>query len=271
MKHSTSSTNCSLSTLFTDDEIEVSEILPNLPNLIFESEPRYRFSVKWGDKRRRSGIGLSPSPSLLQRRPKVKAEASSPATPLSFSPSESDEKSKHSHKKVTKKRTREEWLEIIDGLIQSRELLRGEIETVKSYFKKLKAINLDLKAKQQEIRFCIKTTHSEIKSSHCIIPSTLAQKDHPQTQSMVHQQPLFFGQTVYGSHTSENLQYPYGHLGKVNHMGALLIPDLNIAAEETFGVDNPQPLDQSRVKAAEARRRRFVKMREMKNSVRPPR
>ncbi|XP_057470068.1 uncharacterized protein LOC130759030 isoform X2 [Actinidia eriantha] len=247
MKQSTSSTNCSLSTLFTDDEIEVSEILPNLPNLIFESEPRYRFSVKWGDKRRRSGIGLSPSPSLLQRRPKVKAQASSPATPLSFSPSESDEKSKHSHKKVPKKRTREEWLEIIDGLIQSRELLRG-------------------------IRFCIKTTHSEIKSSHYIIPSTLAQnQDHPQTQSMIHQQPLFFGQTVYGSHTSENLQYPYGHLGKVNHMGPLLIPDLNIAAEETFGVDNPQPLDQSRVKAAEARRRRIVKMREMKNSVRPPR
>lgn len=58
----------------------------------------------------------------------------------------------------------------------------------------------------------------------------------------------------------------------VKSMCPLGIPDLNVAAEEAFGVDAPQPLDhfraltESRAKAAEARRRRMIRIKEMKNS-----
>lgn len=61
---------------------------------------------------------------------------------------------------------------------------------------------------------------------------------------------------------------------KVKSVGPLGIPDLNVAAaEETFGVDAPQPLDrfraltESRAKAAEARRRRMIRIKAMKNSL----
>ncbi|KAE9445409.1 hypothetical protein C3L33_22693, partial [Rhododendron williamsianum] len=52
--------------------------------------------------------------------------------------------------------TREERLEIIEELTQRRELLKGEIEAVKSYYNKLRAINLDLKAKKRELETCKK-------------------------------------------------------------------------------------------------------------------
>ncbi|KAL7261765.1 hypothetical protein ACSBR1_000221 [Camellia fascicularis] len=304
MKQSTSS---SLWSLFGEDEKEVAEILLNLPNLIFKSESRLRFASGWGVKRRRSAIDSNPpplprlrpsSPHLhretdTERRPKkIKTEASSPSTPLSFSPSESDDKSNHSRKKLSKKRKKEEWLEITERLIQRRELLRGEIETVKSYYNKLKTLNLELKAKKQKLRF---NKSSKIgMESQRIIQSTLV--ENAQIHCVVHHHHHHHHQQhqqqSYGSHTSENFQYPFGHvsplmssgsrLGNVNHMGPLGIPDLNVVAsvEETFGTDSSQPLDHNRAvtddraKAAEARKRRMVRIKEMKSSVaaiKPPR
>lgn len=63
--------------------------------------------------------------------------------------------------------------------------------------------------------------------------------------------------------------------GAVNHVGPIGIPDLNISCVEeedaAFGLDSCQPLDQqsivlvdSRVICAEARRRRMIKIKEMK-------
>ncbi|KAH7849034.1 hypothetical protein Vadar_012027 [Vaccinium darrowii] len=295
LSSNTHTTPTSLSTSFTDYEIEIADILLNFPNLIIQSESRYRFSVKWGFKRRRSAIKFNPSqlPSVQiekerETRPKVKAEASSPATPLSFSPSESDGKSKDSIKKASKKRTREEWIGIIDGLIQQRELLRGEIETVKSYYNKLKGVNWELKAKKQELQFYLGNTHSEkclndgMKLNQPIKQSPLVfqNQDYPQIHSMIHhQQPSIVDPTAYrpSPHTTENFQqHPYGQMPqlKVKRMGPLGIPDLNVAAaeEETFGVGAAQPLDhfraltESRAKAAEARRRRMVRIKEMKKN-----
>ncbi|KAL6982674.1 hypothetical protein U1Q18_016062 [Sarracenia purpurea var. burkii] len=222
-----------------------------------------------------------------KRRPNVKAEASSPATPLSFSPSESDEKSKHSRKKISGKRTREEWLEIIDGLVRRRELLRGEIETVNGYYNKLKASNLELKAKKQELGLNRGKTQLEIIKSvnlgmELSKSTQVENKNHPQILHYdLHKQPCVSNQRVFGSQeNSQNFQDPYNQispllsgLGAVNPTSPLGIPDLNVAAVEIFAMEFPQPLDKSRAvltdnkaKAAEARRRRMVKMKEMKNS-----
>lgn len=111
MEQSTSSsrskTESYLPTLFGPKEIEVSQVLLDIPNLIQREFPS-QFHVIWGGKRKRSAIDSSPSQEEQKRpkeerenekRPKVKVEALSPTTPFSFSPSESDEKSKLSLKK----------------------------------------------------------------------------------------------------------------------------------------------------------------------------
>lgn len=111
MEQSTSSsrskTESYLPTLFGPKEIEVSQVLLDIPNLIQREFPS-QFHVIWGGKRKRSAIDSSPSQEEEKRpkeerenekRPKVKVEALSPTTPFSFSPSESDEKSKLSLKK----------------------------------------------------------------------------------------------------------------------------------------------------------------------------
>ncbi|XP_058225474.1 uncharacterized protein LOC131334464 isoform X1 [Rhododendron vialii] len=53
--------------------------------------------------------------------------------------------------KSSAKTTREERLEMIDELTQHRELLKGEIEAVKSYYNTLKVINWDLKETKREV------------------------------------------------------------------------------------------------------------------------
>ncbi|XP_058225476.1 uncharacterized protein LOC131334465 [Rhododendron vialii] len=289
MEQSTSSrrnkTESYLPTLFGPNEIEVSQILLDIPNLIQLEFPS-QFHVIWGGKRKRSAIDSSPSQEEEKRpkedresekRPKVKVEALSPTTPFSFSPSESDEKSKLSLKKPSSRTTREERLEIIEELTQRRELLKGEIESVKSYYNKLKAINLDLKAKKRELeKFGIELWEF----------NRVENQDY---YYMLHQQPSNVDQKAYGSQTIENSQQrPYGQIspflssgsgsGEVKEMGPLCIPDLNASASgETFGVGSSHPLDRSRglvvvelddnkARASEARRRRMIKMKEMKGS-----
>ncbi|KAA8528752.1 hypothetical protein F0562_036107 [Nyssa sinensis] len=298
---------------FDEDDIEVADILLNLPYLISESESRRRFQITWGSKGRRSALYGNQSPLLrlplrpssspflqrtcqveietdTERIPKVKVESTSPATPLSFSPSESDDKPKHSHNKSSKKRTREELLKTIDELTRRRELLSGEVGTVRSYCDKLKAFNLVLKAKKQELSSYHKKerkSHSEIiKSSNLGIEN----QEDCQFPFMLHHQPFIVDQTVDGSQVCGKFQYPYGQmsillsssLGEVSHMAPLVIPDLNAPAEETFAMYSSRPFDQDRAlaekkaKAAAARMRRRIKIKEKekeKNSsvaIKPP-
>lgn len=175
-------------------------------------------------------------------------------------------------------------MEIIDELTQRRELLQREIEAVKSYYDKLKAINMDLKAKKRELEMCkkfgVELNKSKNAENH---------QDYYYYYSMAHQQPSNADQTAYGSRTTERFQqHPHDKIphflssgfgsGEVKQVGPLCIPDLNASVEETFVVDSSQPLDRSRAvvavvgddgkarAAAEARRRRMVKMKEMKGS-----
>ncbi|XAR64198.1 hypothetical protein NMG60_11024449 [Bertholletia excelsa] len=275
----------SFSALFGDDEIEVSSILLHLPRLIFESEPLYRFQFGWGARRRRSAIDSTSSPPP-RRRPTLpppenttcrgEHETSSPATPLFFLPSESsDDKSNRSRRKkrLFLLQSREEWLEMVEGLVHRRELLRRELEAVKNYWNKLKTLNLELKAKRQELSFA--TT-----SSRLTISERLDYRISQPIHYMVHHEPsVAVNRTDY----SETFQYSQGQfplplspgsgLATDCHMGPPCIPDLNVSAEEAFGVGSPQPFDLGRgfvdnkARAAEARRRRMVRIKEAKNSL----
>ncbi|CAK9178416.1 unnamed protein product [Ilex paraguariensis] len=310
MKESTSEdSQSSLSSSFSEYEIEVADIILNLPSLIAESESRNRQRFTWGTTRKRSVIDSgtasgtspsrirsSPSPSLqrtslvqneLERGPEVKVESTSPVTPLSFSPSESDEKSKKAPRKNSKKRSREEWLEIIDGLTQRRELLKGEVETVRNYYNKLKATNVELKAKKQELSSCLKkeTPHLEINKRlnfgrELGQPSSSYRVEYEnqpyQIPTVILQRPYITDQKAFASQKSESgldwvklqiapLLTPNSGLHWSDHAGPPGIPDLNVSAEETMGIRSSQPLDLNRVladiraKAAEARRSRMIK------------
>lgn len=313
MEQSTKSNSVNVK-FFDDDEIRVSEIMLDLPNLISDSEWRCQFPFTcWGKKRKRSVLDSTTSttsPSLCRQPVKerkilkamkkkveaaavVVAAATSPSTPLSFSPSESDENksSKQSLKSNSKKRTKEEWLEIIDGLNHNRELLRGELDSVRSKHFKLNAINLELKAKKQELSFSQKTEKPPqlginggwnlgLQLDHHYQMTMFAPHQKQQQQFLMDQAAQISGrfQDLYGQRIPMGSS-PYNGLSLINQMGPRGIPDLNVCAEETFvlGPTSSQPLDlmsrvlmdnNSRFRAAEARRRRMMKIKEVKNQGR---
>ncbi|THG11383.1 hypothetical protein TEA_018492 [Camellia sinensis var. sinensis] len=209
MKQSTSS---SLWSLFGEDEIEVAEILVNLPNLIFKSESRLRFASGWGVKRRRSAIDSNPLP-LPQLGFVCHLVSKSCFDVFKVSP-------------VLEERGVVGDYREINSAQRIVERGKYEIETVKSYYNKLKTLNLELKAKKRKAPdWAMSTILVQLQTS---------------------------------------------------------IPDLNVVAsvEETFGTDSSQPLDHNRAvtddraKAAEARKRRMVRIKEMKSAVaaiKPPR
>uniref|UniRef100_A0A803MRK0 Uncharacterized protein n=1 Tax=Chenopodium quinoa TaxID=63459 RepID=A0A803MRK0_CHEQI len=101
-----SSNNNNNEVILSDDEIDVANVLLDLPYLITNTLSSYRLSYDWGSKKRRSALVFPPSysPPRCRRKvsaqlppppPPVKAEACSPNTPLSFSPSESDSNEYH--------------------------------------------------------------------------------------------------------------------------------------------------------------------------------
>ncbi|XVE94556.1 hypothetical protein REPUB_Repub02eG0019100 [Reevesia pubescens] len=169
----------------TMEEIEVANMILELPYLIYESESLPRFSFTWGVKRKRSAaskqevvfaakslptLKLSPSsqpsppPSLPSNavgsthkteEPIEKVLTStSPATPLSFSPSESDEKPLPPKKKAYVngfKKKKEQLLETAEDLTRCNESLKKEIENRTRILDQLKTENLELIAKKQKV------------------------------------------------------------------------------------------------------------------------
>ncbi|KAJ9674981.1 hypothetical protein PVL29_024096 [Vitis rotundifolia] len=102
MKRKSCSPCDSLMSYFDDDELEVFEILFQIPRIIFQFENHIRLLVAWGVRKRRSIVdpdlylpSVPSSSSLHLPRtcddddPQAKVEPSSPTTPLFFSPSES--------------------------------------------------------------------------------------------------------------------------------------------------------------------------------------
>ncbi|KAE8057248.1 hypothetical protein FH972_013954 [Carpinus fangiana] len=248
---------------FTTDDIEVADVLLmlHLPR-VFPKVESPRGFPSWVVKRRRSS-GRSMQ-SLLQVRPGVtgsggvalkceaegapaakaealiqaeKAEALSPATPLSFPPSsESDEKQKQDRKrKFPLKRKREEWMVIIDGLTQDRASLKEEIENMRRNCDNVRAFNLELKAK--------------LSAGPCLETGKIGAENKDSDQiGQLH--PLLPSSTGSGMAHS--------------NMG---LPDLNLSAEATVGIESSGPvnlnvanknLGRAMALAAQARHRRML-------------
>lgn len=235
---------------FQGKELEVCDILLDLESLFVQSNQDNCAEVPfWGNKKRRSSkAASSSSPSLPPHHPietntKVddKVEAPSPATPLSFSPGESDEKPKHSYKKKGK----EELMGIIQELTQSRDILKGEVERVRNYYNQLQIHNTELKAWKQKILVKKEEKFKKISlknngvsfGQHFGISSYEQQQQqqyYAMNQYPHHQQ---YGQLFPSSSSAQSassLRQPIGPRG---------IPDLNVSAEEAFGVDTFQPSD----------------------------
>uniref|UniRef100_A0A2N9IQJ4 Uncharacterized protein n=1 Tax=Fagus sylvatica TaxID=28930 RepID=A0A2N9IQJ4_FAGSY len=111
-----------LSSFFTNKELEVCDILLQLPSLILQSETsRYTFKVRWGVTKKR--ILIRPSQPAIDHE-----EASQSETPLISSlPIEAHERPRNL------KRKREDLSDIINDLTKHRESFKKEIAGVKSH------------------------------------------------------------------------------------------------------------------------------------------
>lgn len=276
-----------LTTKYNDDEIEVAGILTELAHLVMQRNVDSGARFAWGSKKKRSAANQKnqPSPASAvvppppeppsspesERRPSKADATSSPATPLSFSPSESDEKRKHPPAKRKLHKKKEDWYEVLKELTDRREQLKKEVETVSRYYDKLKAFNLELKARKEElINMGLK---KETPSSR--IGQSLNQVTELASSSSkeVHHTPFITDRTVRAMGISKDLQIPsslssseFSRSNNSKNNGSPQgLPDLNVFPEESsLGVECFQPLDLamanknlSRVMASEARRRRI--------------
>ncbi|XP_034674986.1 uncharacterized protein LOC117906138 [Vitis riparia] len=235
MKRKSCSPCDSLESFFDDNELEVSEILIQIPLIIFQAENRNRLLVPWGVRKRRSAIdpdlyqpsvpssssphlpGTCVGPTCDDDDPQAKVEPSSPATPLSFSPSETDGKSKRSKKCVSSKKKKENLLKMVEDLTHQKESLMTEIENVERFYKQLKALNSELKAKKQQLNLDTAIAEARVESR---------EQDY-------HQQPLPL--LLHDSAPASALV--------ANPMGPRVIPDLNVSPEETLGPELVASLD----------------------------
>lgn len=149
--------------------------------------------------------------------------------------------------------------------------MKKEVETVSRYYDKLKAFNLELKARKEElINMGLK---KETPSSR--IGQSLNQVTELASSSSkeVHHTPFITDRTVRAMGISKDLQIPsslssseFSRSNNSKNNGSPQgLPDLNVFPEESsLGVECFQPLDLamanknlSRVMASEARRRRI--------------
>ncbi|KAL6504454.1 hypothetical protein OROGR_026377 [Orobanche gracilis] len=303
MKHI--NTQSSLLASATEDEIIVSQILIDLKSLVSLSESLANFN--WGCRRKRSC--LDEDPSLLhesscpppirktkneieERKPQIKLaevvvgggggtnrSAVSPTTPLLFSPSESDENPKHLPEKTSRKQSNEDYIDIIKGLTQRRNDIRGEVENVKKFYNKLQAYNSELKAMKQVINNFPRKEEPrmEIINGGGISYGTGLTQIY-RIHVSPHQQPYLSDPTA-----QQKLQYLTGPIqtrfcssnsgvtcGSRVEMGPLGI-DLNFPAEETFGetldVINAVSDERSRFADARRKRRRLMKAKSMRSAA----
>ncbi|XP_021769178.1 uncharacterized protein LOC110733434 [Chenopodium quinoa] len=201
-----SSSNNNTDGTLSDDEIEVANVLLDLPYLITNTLPSYRFPYDWGSKKRRSALVFPPSysPPRCRRKvsaqlpPPVKAEASSPNTPLSFSPSESDSKSvidldfkkkKHPPLNLRKK----ELEDSVKEKMVTQQRLKESVDKVREYRNSLMVENSILKARKHELVMpaCTTTTRMEQQQHQQITTTAVNDRVHaiPSTSSEYHHQP----------------------------------------------------------------------------------
>ncbi|XP_075517062.1 uncharacterized protein LOC142551621 [Primulina tabacum] len=285
MKRYETTSDSSLFASATQEELLVSQILLELENLI----PLPIFT--WGFRKRRSCLDAAPCAPPLSvqiaeedidevRRPLVDEEeastaatataTSSPATPLSFSPSESDGKFKRSSKKISKKRSRAEFNDEIEELTKCGDLLRLKVENVRKQYNKLKAENSDLKAMKQEALETRQRKEEPQRYMGRFLNLGMDFIQHDETIMLPHRQPFVVDQTAHKLYPPfgpirTQVYPPNNGLESVNRTGPSGIPDLNLTAEQAFGVDSTQPLDENQERAD--KRARFAEARRMRKGI----
>ncbi|KAE9600151.1 hypothetical protein Lal_00046327 [Lupinus albus] len=298
--------------MFSEEERLVSQLLVELPRLILDLEAPL-FSLlpfTWGCKKIRSAIQdytpttcdavvADASPSLhhggVAVAPPCEA-AFSPATPLSLSLTESDEKGKKSLPcKASLKRKKEYYVKSIKDLTKSKASLNIEIDNVKSYSEQVRAFNLKLKARKQELGYRYRSNKSEVRKPNLgnewpmqlvyyapdQTPNSMAENQQQQQYVLMLNQTCGQSQ-IRNTECIAQFQYLSGHypttslpmpssnssnavLDLVNNtMGPIGILDLNVSNEELIHVDSYKPLDVNvvnkdlnRAIAAQARQRRI--------------
>ncbi|WKA10370.1 hypothetical protein VitviT2T_027943 [Vitis vinifera] len=251
MKRKSCSPCDSLVSLFDDDELEVSEILFQIPCIIFQFENRNRLLVAWGVRKRRSAIDpdLYPSSVPSSSSPHLpgtcvvrlvtvmilKRRLSLPALPrLSTSPPANLMASLSALRRVFHLKRKkiyirhlcdyfsccpeeEKLLKMVEDLTHQKKLLKTEIENVERFYNPLKALNSELKAKKQQLNLDTVIAEARVESreqAHPQQPLPLLLHDSAPTSALV-----------------------------ANPMDPRVIPGLNVSPEETLGPELVAPLD----------------------------
>ncbi|OIW03542.1 hypothetical protein TanjilG_30962 [Lupinus angustifolius] len=280
--------------MFSEEEREVAELLVELPRLILDLEAPLLslLPFTWGCKRIRSAIQdytptkcaavVADAPPPLHHggvtvAPPCEA-ASSPATPLSLSLTESSDKGKKSLPcKASLRRQKEYYVKSVEDLTKSKASLNIEIDNVKRYSEQLKAFNLKLKARKQELGYRYSSNKSEVRKPNLGIglpmqlvyasvhtPNSMAENQQQQQYVLMLNQTCGQSQIrnteciaqfqyLSGHHPTTSLPIPSSssspnssnaELDLVNNtMGPIGILDLNVSSEELIHVDSFQPLD----------------------------
>ncbi|XP_058098850.1 uncharacterized protein LOC131243485 [Magnolia sinica] len=269
---------------FTEDELRVAEILLQLS--LFSHQTRSRPFVCWGAKKKRSSIaGGASSPLRNGKETHVKVEASSPATPLSFSPSDADSKPKRSRRRDFKKKTSKELREMEAALYAQQIQLKHEISKVGNYCNKLKALNLLLKAKQNELGSLQTRYQLDLKQSKSLdlLETPTAE---PSSHAFEQNQPSIINHQSIRPDAdptdkiAKNSEFPYREvhpslassgleLGLENQCRPVGILDLNLPAKEIASLDFwhlPFHMKNKAAIAAQARKRR-IEINRVKSSL----
>ncbi|KAF2324694.1 hypothetical protein GH714_016318 [Hevea brasiliensis] len=218
-----------------NDEIEVAAVLLMLPSLIADG---LRFSLSWGSK----------SGDLVPMRPRFRAGfiyQSPPPVPSlhgigfllgsAFDPRRLPSKSRLRvlPRLSPSVPTKEEWLEIMEQYTQSNELLIKEIKQLRHYYEELKASNLWLQAKKQELSLGNvrgEKPHLELKTSLNLLEVKLGQStvkastvvgyEGHHLHLVVDQRSLIMDKTANKAGTAESYPFPYDQALSLFHQEA---------------------------------------------------
>ncbi|KAD2393337.1 hypothetical protein E3N88_40314 [Mikania micrantha] len=273
----------------TEDDVEVAEILLDLPKLCVKLELIGGYSFNWGRKKKRSVLDSksesSPSPKKQLESMTAGEADKSPSTPLCFftggsgSDGGANRKPPSSVKKTLKRKGTDDLMETYDRMQQEREILKKKIKAMETLHQELTSQNVELKARGQKINYSknIKDYHKwnssmkPIDQQHCHHQITMfAPAITPQQPQHCHQQLVVDpnnGKLVCSSNSSGG-----GRFGLFNQID----PRVKIHGETYDFVASSQLLDQSKYlvmdndlrirAAAAARKRRILRMKENKKS-----
>ncbi|CAK8569710.1 unnamed protein product [Lathyrus sativus] len=257
---------------WSESEIETAEILANLYHTfsLFSHVP-----YSWGCGKKRSPIRNTPcsngggAATVVPPPPPsdaVKVKASSPTTPHSFPTTESDDKIKHSERTTSLKRKREHYLNIIEGLTNTKDSITQEIANVKRDCEELKLANSKLTAKGKKL--IINGPKGEYKIPNLEINKPMKVNDiinssvntsNSTTQN--EEQRIHHGNNLgVDPTTSLGVASSSSSMGRnSDNKAPLFIPDLNVSFEAIK--------DSGKVRASQARQRRIHILRLKRNNA----